>query len=36
MLVKETVKIQWGKCFCIEAAFVKKALLAWFDKKIKS
>ena len=25
-----------GKMFCIEAAFVKKALLAWFDKKIKS
>ena len=24
------------KMFCIEAAFVKKALLAWFDKKIKS
>ena len=25
-----------GQMFCIEAAFVKKALLAWFDKKIKS
>ena len=25
-----------GKMFCIEVAFVKKALLAWFDKKIKS
>ena len=25
-----------GQMFCIEAAFVKKTLLAWFDKKIKS
>ena len=33
---KRKCKNTMGQMFCIEAAFVKKALLAWFDKKIKS
>ena len=33
---KRNCKNTMGQMFCIEAAFVKKALLAWFDEKIKS
>ena len=33
---KRKYKNTMGQMFCIEAAFVKKALLAWFDKKTKS
>ena len=33
---KRKCKNTMGQMFCIEAAFVKKALLAWFDEKIKS
>ena len=33
---KRKCKNTMRQMFCIEAAFVKKTLLAWFDKKIKS
>ena len=33
---KRRCKNTMGQMFCIESAFVKKDLLAWFNKKIKS
>ena len=33
---KRRCKNTMGQMFCIESAFIKKNLLAWFNKKIKS